>query len=267
MPELPEVETMAAKVRPRLVGRTITAFEARWAPQCEPSVEAVTHGLTGRRVTEVGRRGKHVVFSLDDGTFARVHFRMSGRFAFGDEPEGSGPHVRAVWRLDLGPALTLVDARKWGRIRHAATRAEVDQGLGVEPLGDGFTPAVLGALTGRTSRGLKALLQDQAVLAGLGNIYTDEALFRARLHPRRPAGTLETAEIERLHAAIREVLQEGIAANGTSFDWVWPGGHMQDNLRVYGREGQPCVVCRATIAWTQVGQRGTRFCPTCQPLP
>lgn len=267
MPELPEVETQAAMVRPRLVGRTIVAFEARWAPQCEPGVAEVTAGLVGRRVDAVLRRGKHVVFGLDDGSFARVHFRMSGRFAWGDQPEAAGPHVRAVWRLDRGPELALVDARKWGRIRWVATRAEVDRGLGVEPLSTDFTPDALGALAEGTTRALKALLLDQAAIAGLGNIYTDEALFRAGLHPQRAASTLAPADVARLHAAIVAVLVEGIAANGTSFDWVWPGGHMQDNLRVYGRDGDPCPVCGTIIAWTRVGQRGTHFCPRCQPLP
>jgi formamidopyrimidine-DNA glycosylase len=264
MPELPEVETVVRQVRPLLVGRTIVAFEARWAPQCEPSVPRVTRGLEGRRVDAVDRRGKHVVWALDDGSFVRIHFRMSGRFAWGDEPEAAGPHVRAIWRLDRGPDLALVDARKWGRIRWVATRAEVDAGLGVEPLSTDFTPRVLRALAGRTSRALKALLLDQAAIAGLGNIYTDEALFRAALHPARPASTLTAAESARLHAAIVAVLTEGIAANGTSFDWIWPGGHMQDNLRVYGRDGRPCPTCGATIAWARVGQRSTHFCPRCQ---
>jgi formamidopyrimidine-DNA glycosylase len=264
MPELPEVETMAAQVRSRLVGRTITAFEARWRPQCEPSVAEVARGLTGRRVLQVGRRGKHVVWHLDDGSFARIHFRMSGRFAFADTEEGRGPHVRAVWTLDRGPALALVDARKWGRIRWTPDRAGVDEGQGVEPLSADFTPASLASLVGRTTRALKALLLDQAVIAGLGNIYTDEALFRAGLHPRRPACSLSGADAARLHAAIVAVLREGIAANGTSFDWIWPGGHMQDHLRVYGRTGLPCVACGAPIARTLVGQRGTHFCPRCQ---
>jgi len=264
MPELPEVEVMAGLVRPRLLGRTIVAFEARWAPQCEPGVAQVTEGLAGRRVDAVGRRGKHVVWSLDDGSFARIHFRMSGRFAWGDQPEASGPHVRAVWRLDRGPELTLVDARKWGRIRWAATRAEVDAGLGVEPLSDEFTPEMLEHLAGGTARALKALLLDQSVVAGLGNIYTDEALFRARLHPQRAACTLGRDDVSRLHAAVRAVLLEGIAANGTSFDWIWPGGHMQDNLKVYGRDGQPCPSCGTPIARARVGQRSTHFCPTCQ---
>jgi formamidopyrimidine-DNA glycosylase len=264
MPELPEVETMAAQVRPRLVGRVVTAFEARWPPQCVPSVAAVTAGLVGRRVDAVSRRGKHVVWHLDDGSFLAVHFRMSGRFAFDDTAEGAGPHVRARFTLDRGPDLALVDARKWGRIRWTPDRAGVDGGLGSEPLDAAFTPAVLAGLTGRTARALKAVLLDQSVVAGLGNIYTDEALFRAGLLPARPASSLDAAEIARLHAAIVAVLTEAIAANGTSFDWIWPGGHMQDNLRVYGRDGLPCPSCGALIARSEVGQRTTRFCPRCQ---
>lgn len=119
-------------------------------------------------------------------------------------------------------------------------------------------------MPGRYARALKALLLDQALLAGLGNIYTDEALFRAGLHPARPANTLSASEAVRLHAAIVAVLTEGLAANGTSFDWIWPGGHMQDNLRVYGRGGRPCPTCGAPIARARVGQRSTHYCPLCQ---
>ncbi len=335
MPELPEVETTVRKLRRRIVGRRIVAFESRWARQVSPSVAAVRRALAGRTIGTVRRRGKYVAMRLDrsgavgserprspngepprprgrtrrtpgdvDCGWLLVHLRMSGRFEWsqavdggrfewsqaGDRegarrgrrlPANNGrfrdlepPHVRAVWRFEDGQRLYFCDARKFGRIELIDDLASLDGRLGVEPRSRAFTPARLAGILGAgaaessapgcTGRRLKPLLLDQTRIAGLGNIYTDEALYRAGLHPLTPSGRLDEAQISRLHAAIREVLAEGIRRNGASIDWVYPGGTMQDTFQVYGRTGEPCRHCGERIIYLKVAQRGTHICPRCQ---
>jgi formamidopyrimidine-DNA glycosylase len=161
----------------------------------------------------------------------------------------------------------MADARKFGRVIFTQDLAGTYVDLGPEPLGDGLTPAVFAARLQARDRAIKPLLLDQTFLAGLGNIYTDEALFRARLHPLTPASALTRAEATALLTAIREVLREGIAHCGTSLDWIYPDGRMQEFLRVYGRAGAPCTACGAPIVRAVLGQRGTWTCPRCQPEP
>ena len=183
------------------------------------------------------------------------------------------PEVETVVR-GLGPRLVgrelagcetlyFCDARKFGRIRHVADPAAALALLGPEPLDASFSARTLAGLLDRR-RKLKPLLLDQTVIAGLGNIYTDEALHRARLHPLRRADSLTWDEVKRLHRAVRQVLREAIRRCGTSFDWAYPGGRMQKDLRVYRRGGQPCKVCGAPIQVIRVGQRSTNLCPACQ---
>jgi len=169
-------------------------------------------------------------------------------------------------RLGLGAGRTLLfcDARKFGRLLHAVEPAAALAHLGPEPLARDFSAARLHVMLSARRRMLKPLLMDQTFLAGLGNIYTDEALFRARLHPERSAASLHRAEAARLHRAIRAVLRRGIAENGTSLDWIYPGGRMQDYLEVYGRAGRPCPACGRPIERILVGQRSTHLCPACQ---
>lgn len=265
MPELPEVETIVRNYGPLLIGHRIAEFHAEWPRQVVPNPATVRDAIVGRRIETVARRGKFIVVTLDDAGVLLVHLRMSGRFEWA--AEGAPPsHVRAVWSLDDGRRLLFCDARKFGRIVHTREPSLWLAGLGPEPLADAFTATVLGAaLRGRT-RPVKPLLLDQTVVAGLGNIYTDEALYRARVHPLRRADTLTHAEVGRLHAAIRAVLEDGVLHNGTTIDWIYPGGQMQQYLRVYGRDGEPCP-CGATIERLVVAQRGTHVCPVCQPRP
>lgn len=262
MPELPEVETIARAIRPGLAGRRIVGLESRWPRQVSPDAAAVARSLRGRRVEHVSRRGKFVVWKLDDGRHLLIHLRMSGRLEWLDGAEPA--HVRAVWTLDDGRRLALCDARKFARIAHVGSLAAIDGSLGIEPLERGFTPRRLAAILARRRR-LKPLLLDQRVIAGLGNIYTDEALFRAGLHPLTPSDAVDVPRCRALWRAIRAVLREGIRRNGASLDWVYPGGRMQNHLLVYGRDGQPCVRCGQTIEYLRVGQRGTHVCPRCQP--
>jgi formamidopyrimidine-DNA glycosylase len=195
-----------------------------------------------------------------------IHLRMSGGFDWAADHEVEPEHVRAYFDLDDGNRLLFCDARKFGLIIYAADLEAATSHLGVEPLERGFTTDALeGLLCGR-ARQLKPLLLDQSVIAGLGNIYADEALFQARLHPISRSDRLTRQEVRRLRAAIQAVLREGIRYEGTSFDGVYRGGGMRKRLKVYGRAGLPCRRCKTPIEALRVAQRGTHICPTCQPL-
>lgn len=265
MPELPEVETILRALKPRVVGRRVLRFEATWPRQILPSLDQVRARLVGRAVRSAGRRGKQLVFSLDDGTHLLVHLRMSGRFEWRQPGESDPRHVRAELVLDDGETLLFCDARKFGRLRHVDDLEAATASLGPEPLEDGFTVELLAERLAPRHRLLKPLLLDQSFVAGLGNIYTDEALFRAGLHPERLASDLTADEVGRLHEAIRNVLELGIEQCGTSLDWIYPGGHMQDYLQVYGRRGERCPRCGEWLRRIVVGQRSTHLCLRCQP--
>ena len=261
MPELPEVETTVKKLRGKLRGRRIKKFKATWPRKVFPSVAGVRRAVVGRKIVRLSRRGKYIVFHLDDGTVLLVHLGMSGSLSVNNE---DAAHVRATWELDDGGRLLFSDARKFGRIRAANNLGEALCDLGVEPLSKRFTAALLQNELQSRSRQLKPLLLDQTVVCGLGNIYADEALYRARLHPLRRADSLSPAEVKRLHRAIVDTLRKAIRFSGTSFDWAYRGGRMQNELLAYGRAGEPCRRCRKKIVRILVGQRSTHFCPQCQ---
>jgi len=271
MPELPEVETIVRACRAGVVGRRIRDFRTLWAPNASPSGPEVRRSLLDRTVTRLTRRGKFIVFHLDDGAALLVHLRMSGRL----EWDGNGyaeslrtrpTHVRAWWRFDDGARLLFRDARKFGRILFTRNLAATMAGVGLEPLGREFTASWLQRELAGRNRRLKPLLLDQSFIAGLGNIYTDESLFEAGLHPLLPASRLRPAQVAALHGAIRQVLRKAIRHHGTSIDWIYPGGWMQRHLKVYGRTGEPCRRCATPIEALRVGQRGTHICPRCQKL-
>lgn len=265
MPELPEVETIARGLRPQLVGRRIVALDARWPKALRPSLERVEQGCVGRRVDGVGRRGKHLLLELSEGDWLIVHLRMSGRFEW-VEPDGPEPrHARTLWRLDDGRALAMDDARKFGTVTWSPDPLGTLSRLGPEPLDPAFSPARFEAMLASRRRALKPLLLDQHFLAGLGNIYVDESLFRAGLHPLTPASSVTPEQVGTLHGHIQQVLSEAIDSCGTSIDWIYPQGRMQNYLRVYGRAGEPCGSCGTPIERLVVAQRGTWICRTCQP--
>jgi formamidopyrimidine-DNA glycosylase len=268
MPELPEVETIVRRIRPLLAGRRILDFEASWPRQIQPSLEAVRVGVIGRTVRAVSRRGKYAVLELGAGAGLLVHLKMSGRLTVVPGEDGERPeHLRAVLHLVGGAPLRFYDARKFGRVRFVPDLASALSQLGPEPLDRTLTTRAFHARLSTRRRQLKPLLLDQTFLAGLGNIYTDEALFRARLHPLETAARLERRQAGALLLAIRAVLRQGIRCNGASLDWIYPGGRMQACLKVYGHAGEPCPRCRTPIASRRVGQRTTCFCPACQPAP
>jgi formamidopyrimidine-DNA glycosylase len=264
MPELPEVETTARRLESDLIGRTIERVHLGW-PRHTPDPAALTALLPGRQVTHVGRRGKYLVIALDppDRTLL-IHLRMSGRLSIVPSDAPADPYAHTILKLDNGHELRFSDTRKFGKLYLLSDPQQVLGKLGPEPLSPDFTVAWLATALAARRRAIKPLLLEQTFVAGLGNIYTDEVLFRARIDPRRPADSLTGPEVERLHGAIRQVLREAIAHQGTSLDWVYPEGTMQERLQVYGREDEPCARCQTPIRRIVLGQRGTHFCPSCQ---
>ena len=267
MPELPEVETIVRRVRPALVGRQITHVWNDWPRHLSPySPAAFSEQVTGQRVTKVDRRAKFIQIHLDHAAVL-IHLRMSGDL---DVLPSHAPPTRfahTILQLDDGHELRFSDARKFGRMTLVAHPHELTHHLGPEPLADDFTAADFHHLLTGRQRQLKPLLLDQTILAGVGNIYANDGLYLAGLHPLRRSNTLTLAESTRLWAALRQVLQEGIDNHGASIDWVYRGGEQQHNFKVHARQGQPCLTCGSPIEKIVVGQRGTYLCPVCQPAP
>jgi formamidopyrimidine-DNA glycosylase len=269
LPELPEVETVRASLAPLLTGRTFERVEIRDGRLTRPfDPELVAAELRGERVAAVERRGKYLLLRFDTGRTLVVHLRMTGSFR-GDET----PHTRAVITLDDATRIVYRDVRRFGTwllLEPGELDAYLDARLGAEPLGRGFGPrALAAALEGRRAP-IKAALLDQRTVAGLGNIYVDEALWRARIHPLKPARELDADEVRDLQRAIRAALRMGIARQGATLrDYAQPDGRrggMQHEFKVYGRGGEPCDRCGTPIEKTRVGGRGTWYCPTCQTL-
>ena len=293
MPELPEVETVARDLNRWVAGARITDAEVRWARTVvHPEPEAFVEQVRGAEISSVGRRAKSVLVNLADGRVMTVALRMTGALIVAEPGTADDPYARVVFRLADGRELRYRDVRKFGRIglwkggglrRRARKRRPVAEKRapyrvgdvfgrhGPEPLARSFSSARFAArLKGRSAR-LKTLLLDQSFVAGVGNIYADEALWRARLHPLRAADTLTPEEVRRLHRALRAVLRQAITNRGSSFsDYVGADGEPGANserLHVYRRTGEPCFRCGREIRRIVVGQRSTHFCPHCQRLP
>ena len=275
MPELPEVETVRARLEPVLVGRRFDRVEIRDPRVTRPAEpQEVAAELEGEVVQAVERRGKYLVVRFESGRVLLIHLRMTGTMRH--ESDGASehdPHLRVVVTLDDGSDVTYRDVRRFGTWLLLEPGEETEylaSRLGEEPLTRAFTPATLAARLHRRRAPVKAALLDQRAAAGMGNIYADEALWRARIHPLRPAGELDEQEVRRLHKAVREALRAGIARQGTTLrDYRTPDGaegRMQTALRVYGRDGEPCYRCGAQIGKTRAAGRGTWYCPSCQPL-
>jgi formamidopyrimidine-DNA glycosylase len=268
MPELPEVETIRAELEPRLTGRALARVEILDPRLTRPiDLFEVAEELEGDRVVAVERRGKYLVLRLESGLALLVHLRMTGGFAF--EPAS---HERAILELDDGTRLAYRDVRRFGTwlvLEDVELDPYLAAKLGPEPLGSRFTADWLAARMATRRAPVKAVLLDQRVVAGLGNIYADEALWRARINPLRAAESVTRDEVSRLYRAIRAALRTGIARQGSSLrDYAKPDGStgsMQAEFRVYGRDGEPCPRCRTPIAKTRAGGRGTWYCPHCQP--
>jgi formamidopyrimidine-DNA glycosylase len=262
MPELPEVETYVRKLKPDLVGKRILSARLFWTRTlASPSPRKFKSQIRGQKIKDVGRRAKFLVIQLSNDQLL-IHLRMSGDLSMRDSTIRPERHDRLVLELSEGKSLVFNDTRKFGRVWLTEEPEDVLGKLGPEPLGADFTFQWLHAALHRKHRQLKPLLLDQTFLAGLGNIYADEALHTARLHPLTISDSITMEQAEALHEAIHSVLKEGIRRNGASFDWVYRGGEY--GFRVYDRKDQDCPVCGTKIERILVGQRSTHFCPNCQ---
>jgi len=272
MPELPEVETIRNALRegqdgyPSLLGLKIIDARVYWSRTlATPTVEVFQDRIRGQIIEELGRRGKYLIFYLSSDSML-IHLRMSGDLFLEPLNIELAPHHRMTLEFQEGFRLAFNDTRKFGRVWLVEDPQTVIGDLGPEPLDAEFTSQVLWQLLQSKRRQLKPLLMDQKFLAGLGNIYTDEALHMAKLHPLSNSQEISRTQCEVLWHSIRQVLKEGIRRNGSSIDWVYRGGDFQNYFRVYGRSGAACPECGTAIKRIIVGQRSTHFCPRCQPL-
>jgi formamidopyrimidine-DNA glycosylase len=264
MPELPEVETFARSLRPELTGRVIISAQIFWPRTVSmPTLPEFLEQIRGQEIQQVKRRAKYLWLELSHGHLF-LHLRMSGDLWMRPTPHSPEKHDSAHFLLSDDRTLVFNDTRKFGHLWLTTHPEDVIGSLGPEPFDPVFTPQLLHDRLIERRRQMKPLLLDQTFLAGLGNIYTDEALHMSGVHPLRVSDTITKSEAERLYQAIQTVLLAGIEHNGASIDWVYRGGNFQNYFRVYDREGQPCPVCGRPIERIVVGQRGTHFCPTCQ---
>lgn len=273
MPELPEVETIRNNLchgtpdQSPVTGKYVLGARVLWPRTVAiPSPEEFQARITGQTIKDVGRRGKYLIFHLSDDAML-IHLRMSGDILVEPETATILSHHRVVLNLESGLRLAFNDPRKFGRVWLVNDPTLIVGDLGPEPLDPLLTPEKFFDMLHASRRTLKTLLLDQDFLAGLGNIYADEALHLACLHPLSIANRLNRVQSDRLLWSIRWVLEEGIRRNGASIDWVYRGGEFQNYFRAYHRTGQPCPVCGTLIERMIVGQRGTHYCPMCQVLP
>ena len=278
MPELPEVETIRRQLAPALEGRRLERAEVldpRWSDPAAPA--EVAAAVEGRRIERLERRGKYLVAGLEDEVHLVMHLRMTGTLLLvaADEDRHGRPHLRVRLELDSGDRMLFCDPRRFGTgvvlLGAEAREAYFSARLGVEPLGPDFTTEALRALAAGRRAPVKAFLLSQERIAGVGNIYADEALHRARIHPLRPVGTLKRAQFAALAQGVREALTAGLAAGGATIDDFRHAdgvrGSFQDEFLVHLRRGEACGTCGTTIVKFVVGGRGTYVCERCQPRP
>jgi formamidopyrimidine-DNA glycosylase len=269
MPELPEVETVVRYLRPHLEGRKITDFRAYWPKVTAPrQPKEFAEKISGRTIGALQRRGKYILWNLDYGHI-HIHLRMTGQLSVLPRGKvGDRRHVTAEFKLSQGKRVVFRDMRKFGRIGYLDDLKLLEAGLGPEPLSAEFSPAWLHRELTSRKRQIKPLLLDQAFIAGLGNIYVDEALFVARIHPEKRTSDISDSEARALHHAIQGILTESINQDGTTiinFGYGEGGrGRYRDMLRVFRRAGEPCPRCSTPLVKTRVAQRGTHLCPKCQ---
>jgi len=271
MPELPEVETVCRQLEPELEGRRIESLEVLDPRWCRPTSPAkLEAAVAGKAIEGLTRRGKYLLLGLDGGQTLVMHLRMTGNLVL-VEGEDKLDHLRARFVLDDGRELWFTDPRRFGEallLDDGALDAHFASRLGIEPLSAEFTPEALGEIAAGRTVPLKSFLLDQKGVAGIGNIYADEALFRARLQPLSPAGSMKPEHLEALRDAVVAALEAGIDGGGASIDDYRDGrgekGRMQDEFLVHTREGQPCPRCEGTIERIVVSGRSTYFCPACQ---
>ena len=273
MPELPEVETIVADLRPHLTGRTIVSCDLLFPTIVRhPEPEVFIDGVAGRRIAGVRRRGKYILVDLEDDVLLIVHLGMTGQLRLVGADAPLEKHTHAVFVLDNGLHLRYRDPRRFGRLllgtEESLTASKKLPRLGPEPIDPAFAGEELYQRLRKRRTALKAFLLDQGAVAGVGNIYADESLHRARLRPDRLAGSLSRKSAQRLHESLRDSLLLAIANRGSSVDtyrdaWGEIGGQ-QEKLLVYGRAGEPCFTCGRPLALIRIAGRSTVFCRTCQ---
>jgi formamidopyrimidine-DNA glycosylase len=271
MPELPEVETIRAQLEPELIGRRIERLEVldeRWSRPVAPEVLAAA--VSGRSIESLGRRGKYLLLQLDGGETLVMHLRMTGNLLLVDGSR-TDDHLRARFHLDDGREMRFTDPRRFGEaflLGSTALEERFGQRLGVEPLSEEFTAEGLARIAAGRRAPLKSFLLDQAGVAGVGNIYADEALFRARLHPLSPAGSMRSEHVTALRDGVVAALRAGLDGGGASIDDYRDArgqrGQMQEEFLVHTREGEPCPRCAEPIRRIVVAGRSTYYCPSCQ---
>lgn len=268
MPELPEVETVVRGLRPDLIGRSVVGAWTDWPKVLDDvSLAELTATLKGRRISAMFRRGKYICIDLE-GVFLVIHLRMTGRLYLSERAEGDDRWVHFSLALDQDGHMAFSDSRKFGRVLLRRSLDFLEAKLGPEPLT--LSDADFADILQGSSRAVKTFLLDQAKIAGIGNIYADESLLRAKIHPLTPVDRLSHKKARALGAEIRRVLEAGIAHEGASISWYRKPdgnkGESQQHFMVYGRTNLPCKVCGTAVQRTVVGQRGTHFCPKCQRL-
>lgn len=273
MPELPEVETVRRSLEGKIEGQIVCRVEVLHPKVVEPlTAHQLATAVEGKTITELRRRGKYLLIDLAPVGLLLVHLRMTGRLALVDPDLPRPKHTHVVLQLSGGNELRFIDPRRFGHVRYLTDERSTDAGgfseLGVEPLEDAFNTDYLYDVTRQRRVAIKGLLLNQTIVAGLGNIYVDEALFESAIDPEVEAGKLTRLQAERLVKAIRHVIAEGIANRGSSFrDYVdaqGERGNYQEFWRVYAREGQPCSRCGIAIIKKRVAGRGSHLCPNCQ---
>jgi formamidopyrimidine-DNA glycosylase len=269
MPELPEVETIKNELLPHVLGSEVTGITLLWEGIVrQPSVEEFCSRVIGQEIADLTRRGKYLLFGLSSGEILVMHLKMTGSLILNTTDDR---FTRAIFHLGDGTRLSFRDPRKFGVMWLTGDRNTVVDRLGPEPLEAGFTPEVLARRLHNRLAPIKPVLLDQSVIAGIGNMYADEALFAAKIHPLKPAGNLSNDEIKRLYDAIRGVLWSAIGNKGASVQsYFRPGGeigtaHFEFGV-AHGR-GKDCPNCGTPIKRIKVRNRGTYFCPKCQPEP
>ena len=267
MPELPEVETVVLSIRDQLLGQNFININVRWPKVLfNFSKQDFLDKLVRRNITNVHRRAKFIVLSFDKDILA-IHLRMTGKLYFSDS-KTNGKHISASMELDNGQQLVFEDTRKFGRFYYYTSQEFLDKKLGIEPLGASFTAAWLIKNLHGKKRMIKALLLDQRILAGLGNIYVDECLWQSGIHPETISNKIPKNNIISLHDSIRNTLQSSINARGTTvvnFSYLnGRSGEFSSQLQVFGKDGHPCTICATEIKKKRVAGRGTHYCPGCQ---
>ena len=269
MPELPEVETIKNELSPHVLGRAIKRVDIFWNKMVRrPSLAAFKRGIIGKKILRLSRRGKYLFFHLDGGGVLVMHMKMTGSLLVNPS---DAKYSRAVFHLDDGSAIHFRDPRKFGVMWLADDESAVNDMLGVEPFDPAFSPASLGKILKDRKAPVKPVLLDQSLIAGIGNMYADEALFEARIHPLKPAGLLSPVEIRKLHRAILHVLRKALARGGASVrNYIRPEGDpgtAHDEFVVAHGVGKDCPGCGGKIERIVVRGRGTYICPRCQLYP